>query len=134
MQKLQTLQFNQPKNLSGVLALKINEIKGEIFETTSRIVAGIDFPEDVAEPEYSYLIDKFNHSLSEINRILDCAKTSDILRQGVKVAIVGRPNVGKSSLFNTLLNIDRAIVTDIAGTTRDVIKEEFRSWSCNNSY
>jgi len=111
------------KNLSGVLAKKINEIKSGLFETASRIVAGIDFPEDVAEPEYLYLEEKFTNSLNDVNKILDCAKSSDILRQGVKVAIAGRPNVGKSSLFNSLLNLDRAIVTEIAGTTRDVIKE-----------
>lgn len=111
------------KNLSGLLAKKINEIKKDIFEAASKIVAGIDFPEDVAEPEYTYLIENFEKSINEIDNILANAKTSDILRQGIKVAIAGRPNVGKSSLFNALLNLKRAIVTDIAGTTRDTISE-----------
>lgn len=111
------------KNLKGKLSERVYEIKKEVFDILSRIIAGIDFPEEVAEPEFSYLIETFENIMKEIDEVLRYSNTSNILRQGIKVAIVGKPNVGKSSIFNRLLNIDRAIVTNIAGTTRDVLHE-----------
>ena len=111
------------KNLKDKLSEKVYEIKKEVFDILSRIIAGIDFPEEVAEPEFSFLIETFENIIKEIDEVLRYSNTSNILRQGIKVAIVGKPNVGKSSIFNRLLNIDRAIVTNIAGTTRDVLHE-----------
>lgn len=111
------------KNLSGVLKLTINEIRNDIFEILSKISAAIDFPEDVKEPDYEYLITEFERIIKKIDEILSNADSSNIYRQGITLAIAGRPNVGKSSLFNALLNLQRAIVTDIAGTTRDTIRE-----------
>lgn len=121
--KTQNFAIQSAKNLSGVLAVKVKEIKKDIFELLSKIVAGIDFPDDVAEPEYDYIIQEINSAIKKIEDILSCAKSSNILRQGIKIAILGKPNVGKSSLFNALLSMNRAIVTDIAGTTRDIITE-----------
>lgn len=121
--KTQTFAIQSAKNLSGVLAEKVAEIKKDIFEVLSKIIAGIDFPDDVKEPEYIYLKTEFENSIKKIDEILACAKASNVLRQGIKVAILGKPNVGKSSLFNALLSLNRAIVTDIAGTTRDVLTE-----------
>jgi len=121
--KTQNFAIQSAKNLSGVLAEKVKEIKKDIFEVLSKIVAGIDFPDDVKEPEYDYLKCEFETSIKKIDDILACAKSSNVLRQGIKIAILGKPNVGKSSLFNALLSLNRAIVTDIAGTTRDILTE-----------
>ncbi len=111
------------KNLFGKLSQEISEIRHEIMELLSKIVAAVDFPEDVKEPEYSYIENTVENILEKINKILSFSKSSNVFRQGIKVVLAGRPNVGKSSLFNSLLNLERAIVTDIAGTTRDCLQE-----------
>ena len=110
-------------NLSGALSKCIFEMRKQLLDLMSKIIAGIDFPEDVKEPEYSELEAVVKNVIEKIDNILKSAKSSNLMRQGLKIAITGKPNVGKSSLFNALLSQNRAIVTDIAGTTRDTIQE-----------
>lgn len=121
--KTENFAQKSANNLSGALAESVKNIKLELFNLYSRVIAAVDFPEDVAEPEYAFLEAEINKSLVAIDKILKNASASNIMRQGIKIAIAGCPNAGKSSLFNALLNLNRAIVTDIPGTTRDVIQE-----------
>ena len=92
----QTDKFSQisAHNLCGKLSENINKLRQDLIDLLSQITAAIDFPEEVPEPEYDILEDKINLIIKEINRVLGTATTSNLMRQGVKLAIAGKPNVG----------------------------------------
>ena len=114
---------NALNNLGGYLKEKINLIKTDLVEIYSKVIASIDFPEDVAEVDNKAIVSICSDKIHQIEDILKNAKSHDFIRDGLSACLIGVPNVGKSSLFNSLLNYSRAIVTDISGTTRDTIKE-----------
>jgi tRNA modification GTPase len=120
---LHSLKLAQ-EHLQGGLSGVIQDHRDALVKLLAHVEAGMDFgEEDIQFIEQKELIDKLGNMVGAIEKLVDSAQEGRIIREGVRTVILGRPNVGKSSLLNAILDVDRAIVSQIPGTTRDVLEE-----------
>ncbi|MBP5274598.1 MAG: tRNA uridine-5-carboxymethylaminomethyl(34) synthesis GTPase MnmE, partial [Abditibacteriota bacterium] len=111
------------RQLGGGLKNTLSAVEKELLDATASMEAAIDFPEDVPEPGKDELLQKIGGAASELERLVSGFEKAHFFRDGLRIALAGSVNSGKSSLLNTLLGRDRAIVTSVAGTTRDTLEE-----------
>ncbi len=118
---------NSLNQLNGNLFVQINKVRDSIIHDIAFIEAALDDPEHISLEDFKdKLYENVNHNIEIIDKLIKSSSSGRMLREGIKTVILGKPNAGKSSLMNTLTGVERAIVTDIPGTTRDTLEESIQ--------